>query len=266
MERTPLHDAIDDWLADGPLSMEELAERAVQAGLVPAVGDDELVGPADEVEAQLEWTDDFWIACPDDEHDLVVSVRTLVDTGMTFTHRVTAEEIEGGVVDLAPDLSLLDWGSREGLPLDDGSGDVVAEYPEPAVSQLSGPEGWIEKVRPGDLLAFVRADGVLSVEVVDEVELADGADEIEALGDAADRWIGGGRGEEEVPVVMEAMARDPSLFRRPVPPVGELLTAAGLERRGHEWGWGRRGVADASGAVPGRRHEDPSPVRLRHVL
>jgi hypothetical protein len=27
------------------------------------------------------------------------------------------------------------------------------------------------------------------------------------------------------------------LFRAPVPPVGELLVAAGLERRGHEWGW-----------------------------
>ena len=39
-----------------------------------------------------------------------------------------------------------------------------------------------------------------------------------------------------MPLVIEAMALDPSLFRGPVPPLGELLVAAGLERKGNEWG------------------------------
>src|SRR5690606_6934406 len=67
--------------------------------------------------------------------------------------------------------------------------------------------------------------------------LGDGLAEMEALSEAASGWIGDGRGSEELPVVMGAMARNPRLFRSPVPPVGELLSAIGLERRGIEWGW-----------------------------
>jgi hypothetical protein len=218
------------------MSVEELADRVVREGLA---GLDDVDAVDEAVEELISDSDDYWLASPGDDGDgeVVVLVSTLVDTGMTFTHRVTAAEVHSGDLELAPDLSVVLWNVRRGLPLDDGSGLVVEEFPGRGVSLLTGPVGWLEAVRPGELLAFRRTDGALSVEVVAESEVGDGAREVEALRDAAARWIGAGRGEEEVPVVMEAMALDPTLFRTPVPPVGELLVAAGLERRGHEWGW-----------------------------
>lgn len=237
MERTPLQDAVDGWLSEGPLAVEELARRAVRAGLVPDGADDEGIEPEDHIDALIDRSDGYWTidARPDD--GLVVSVRTFIDTGMTFTHRVTAAELDAEAVDEMPDLSVLLWESRDGLALEDGSGSIGTNYEQMANPRIDGPLGWIEAVHPGDLLVFTRTDGVVSVEVIDEDELGDGLAEMEVLTDAASAWIGDGRGSEEVPVVMEAMARNPSLFRSPVPPVGELLSAIGLERRGIEWGW-----------------------------
>lgn len=235
MERTPLQDAVDGWLSDGPLTVEELAERAVGAGLVPDDLDDGYQ-PSDDVDQLIEGSDAYWSAYSHTDDEVVVLASTFVDTGMTFTHRVTEEDVDAEAVTLAPDLSVVEWNRPDGLPLDDGTGMVRADFTSLSEPRLAGPPGWIEAIRPGDLLAVTRVDGVLSVEVIDADELGDGTAEIEALRDAAHGWIGEGRGEEELPVVMEAMAREPKLFRRPVPPVGELLVAAGLERRGHEWG------------------------------
>lgn len=92
-------------------------------------------------------------------------------------------------------------------------------------------------MKPGDLLAFTRTNGVLSVDIIDDGSLGDCKAEMDALAEAAPSWIGDGRGSEELPVVMEALARNPLLFRSPVPPVGELLETIGLGRRGHQWGW-----------------------------
>lgn len=200
------------------------------------VGDDGL-GPVDRIDDLLSRLDSYWTARANTDDEVIVLASTFVDTGMTFTHRVTEEELEREAVDEMPDLSVLLWQRRNGLPLDDGSGVVDVDYTDMGKPRLAGPEDWIEAVRPGDLLVFTRTDGVLSVEVLAEHGLGDGAAEIAALREAARGWIGDAKGEEEVPVVMEAMARNPSLFRAPVPPVGELLVAAGLERRGIEWGW-----------------------------
>lgn len=157
---------------------------------------------------------------------------------MTFTHRVTTAELDAEALDEMPDLSVVLWNSgRDGLPLDDGSGSIRTTYEEMSNPRIAGPLGWIEAVRPGDIGVFTRTDRVVSVEVIDEDELGDGLTEMEALTAAASGWIGDGRGSEELPVVMEAMARNPALFRRPVSPLGELLSAIGLERRGIEWGW-----------------------------
>ena len=228
---------MNGWLADGPLPVEELAERAARAGLASAEPDADGFDALDDIVDLLERSDDYWTAHTDTDREVVVLVSTILETGMTFTHRLTEEEVDREAVDLMPDLSVIDWNSRKGLPLDDGSGNVGAEYLEDGPTMLTGPPGWMEACRPGDLLAFTRSDGILTVRVVAADDLGDGAAEIDALRDAAEGWIGDGRGEEEVPILMEAMARDLRLFRRPVPPVGELLVAAGLERRGHEWGW-----------------------------
>ncbi|QGG94338.1 YecA family protein [Actinomarinicola tropica] len=231
-----LSDAIDGWLAERPMTLRELAERAVATGLLVDELDDEGFGPVDEVEDVISRSDAYWTRGDESSDGEVVLTRTFLETGMTLTHRVTEEEAVAGAVAEMPDLSVVLFDRRDGLLLDDASGRVVADDSDPRSPSIVGPEGWIERVQPGDLLAFTRTDGVLSVEVVDEAELGDGAAEIDALRGAAANWIGAGRGEEETPVVMEAMARDASLFRRPVPPLGELLDAAGYERRGHEWG------------------------------
>ncbi|MCC5951905.1 MAG: SEC-C domain-containing protein [Acidimicrobiia bacterium] len=237
MDETVLREAIDEWLAAEPLSIGELAVRAVQAGLISPDVDDDGVGPEDQIEWLLDHTDAYWSTRSDTDHKVFVVARSFTDSGMTFIHRVTAAELAAGAVDEMPDLSIVLWNCRGGLPLDDGSGTVDTDYSELAAPKLAGPLDWLEAVQPGDLLAFTRTDGVLSVEIVDEAELGDGEPEMVALADAAPLWIGDGGGSEEVPVVMEALARDPQLFRSPVPPVGELLEAIGLECRGHEWGW-----------------------------
>lgn len=50
MERTPLQDAVDGWLAERPLEVKDLAERAVAAGLVAPETDEEGIGPEDHIE------------------------------------------------------------------------------------------------------------------------------------------------------------------------------------------------------------------------
>lgn len=233
-----MKDAIDGWLAEEPLSVEELARRAVEGGLASDESDDDGMSPEDHVGAILERSDGYWTFDGPADERVVVSTATFIDTGMTFTHRVTAAELEAEACDEIPDLSVLLWESvRAGLPLDDGSGSLQVDYLKKGKSRIDGPPDWVEAVQPGDLLAFTRDDGVVSVDVIDAEDLDDGVAEREALTEAASRWIGDGRGIEEVPIVMEAMARNPNLFRRPVAPVGELMKTIGLERRGIEWGW-----------------------------
>ena len=237
MERTLLEDAVQGWLASGPLSVEELATRAVRGGLLSADVDDEGEGPEERIGWLLERSDAYWSSRFDSIDEAVVLTSTFTETGMTFTHRVTAAELESEALEEMPDLSVVLWDCRDGLPLDDGSGPVHVDYSDPTSSRLVGPPGWLEAVGAGELLAFTRRDGVLSVEIVEDDELEDGSAEMEALREAAETWIGDGRGCEELPVVMEALARDSQLFHSAVPPVEEMLTAVGLERRSFEWGW-----------------------------
>lgn len=136
------------WLADRPLPVEELAERAARAGLASAEPDADGFDAVDDIVDLLERSDDYWTAHTDTDREVVVLVSTIVETGMTFTHRLTEEEVDREAVELVPDLSVIDWNSREGLPLDDGSGNVGAEYLEDSATMLTGPPGWIEACRP----------------------------------------------------------------------------------------------------------------------
>lgn len=237
MERKPLDDAIEGWLVERPLSLEELTDRAVTAGFLAPDVDDEGFGPEDHVQWLIEGSDSYWTRRAYTIDEAIVLARSFTESGMTFTHRVTAEEVAAQALDEMPDLSVLLWECRRGLPLDDGGGRVDVDHSEIGRPRLVGPPDWIAAVEPGDLVAFTRTDGVLSFHVLAEEDLGDGTAEVQALLETAPLWIGDGRGSEEVPVVMEALARNPGLFRSPVPPVGDLLEAIGLERRGDEWGW-----------------------------
>ncbi|MGI8662237.1 MAG: SEC-C metal-binding domain-containing protein [Acidimicrobiales bacterium] len=228
MDDEDLKQAVEGWLALRPRTIAELAEEALKAGLVEA---DDPVGAEQVIDDLISATDETWVT----GDDLVVLTASYVDTGMTFTHRITEAELGDEAVVFAPDLTVLEWNARDGLELN-GGGRVRVDYRDLSTpTVLVGPPGWLDGFETGDVVAFSRAEGRLTLSTVDEV--SDGAPEAAALGDAAVRWIGGGQGEEEVPVLMEAMARDGSLFRSPVLPVGELMEAAGLERCGVEWGW-----------------------------
>ncbi len=240
MDEASLKSAVDRWLLeDGPLSIDELARRLVAAGLV--VESDEVDEPMaeDHVGDLLTRSDDYWTTEPDDGDELVVLTSTFVETGMTFTHRVTADDLEHGSIAEVPDLSVLLWNCRDGLPF--GDGEIVTDDSTPSAPRVEGPAGWLASVESGDVIALTRTDGVVSMRVVADGELGDGGAEVAALHSAAQLWVSPGRGMDETALVMEALARHPDMFRRPVPPVSELLEEAGLEGRDREWGWADTG-------------------------
>ncbi|MCB0996808.1 MAG: SEC-C domain-containing protein [Acidimicrobiales bacterium] len=220
--------AILRWLEGGPEPVDRLVARAAAEGLIDAEGNLTL---EDQLLAAVDGSDSVWITAD----RRAVAMSSVLDTGMTLTHRFTEAELVAGQVVAAPDLSVLDWDAPDGLDVA-GGGRVELRFDEPAQpGRLVGPPGWLDGYSAGDLVSFRRDGGVVSIEAVDDV--GDGGAELAALRVAATRFIGNGRGEEEPPVALDAMAADPSLFRSPVRPIGELLAEIGLERRGHEWGW-----------------------------
>ncbi len=84
-------------------------------------------------------------------------------------------------------------------------------------------------------------------------ELGEGEPERRALRAAFDARHVEGMGQEPDDLVLDALCCDPSLFRRPVRPVGELLERAGLEQRDGWFG------------LPGEDWE-PLGVRLLRML
>lgn len=205
--------------ARGPSLSEDIERHLRGAGLM------------DEYEAIDDWDlgDDFWTR----GDGRWVLTDPLLD-GLVLTHRLTAEELAAGEIVHQPDLTIVDFGTFGPLPLADG-GSLATELRgigEPMA--LVGPDGWLDGFEAGQLVALRRSGQEVAVSVVDDI--TDGAPEIEALAATAGRWIREGSGEEETPLVMDALAADPTLFRKPVPPLSELLAAAGFERRGWQWG------------------------------
>lgn len=217
-------------LTDGPLPLPDLVERLDAKGLMSGlrddgIGDDELSSVL--IEELL--GDDVWLT-PDDR---VFSSAPLTD-GMVLTHRLSEEELDTGLVGFEPDLVAVDWAAPHGLELEGleppgGKGRLVDRS-----GSLDGPDGWLAPFRAGDVVAFRRRG--LSVEIFAATELADGQPEVDGLRDTIAGRIRVGEGAEALPFLMDALAADAKAFRRPVPPLGELLERAGLERRGFAFG------------------------------
>ncbi|MEQ8717706.1 MAG: SEC-C metal-binding domain-containing protein [Acidimicrobiales bacterium] len=234
-----VRDAVMSWLEVGPRDAGDLAEQLVDSGLYTPTGDHDadVDGAWDLVDEIVTTSDDTWVR----DDDMVVSITARLAEGVVFTHRLSAEEIASGEVVESPNLAVLEWNAYDELRLRGGgrlrTGPAESTDPDrpwgPTV--VWGPPGWLDGFEPGDLIAFDRVD--IDVDVYPVEALGDGAAEVDALREYATGWVGDGRGSEETPIVMEAIAHDELLFSQPVPPVGELLEAAGLERRGHEWGW-----------------------------
>ncbi|MGZ4729419.1 MAG: SEC-C metal-binding domain-containing protein [Acidimicrobiales bacterium] len=221
-------------LSEGPLPMPMLVDRLRATDAFAAWGpldDDQAAIVLDEV---LITTDESLTT----EDDLVVLLSALID-GSVFTHRVAGDELAHGVLHETPDLVLVNWDDQ--AEVSSPEGELTIEYPlglEDDVhgvdehGSMVGPTGWLAGVAAGDLVALRRRGRRVEVTVVGVDEVADGEAEVEAIRQARTRIEIDGVGTEPIELVLDAVAHDPSLFRSPVAPVGELFERAGLRRAG----------------------------------
>ena len=243
-------------LAAGPLTLNELAFRLRQGGALAhydGLGDDALSELLDEI---LLYTDDTWMS----EGGIVALVTTMFD-GAVLSHRITESELEREVLDATPDLGAIDFDSTVGLELSAG-GTIECCFPFHDESGLDengsfvGPTGWLSSARAGDVICIRREGRTVSVEVIPDP--GRGEAEEAALRAAFDARNSEDVGVEAEELVMDALCHDPTLFRSPVAPIGELLERAGLERRG---GW--FGLSGEDWEPPGVRSRERLQVALR---
>jgi len=222
---------------EGPLSPEQLARRLAAAGLsLPP-------DPGPWLEVLLDDADGLY-HLPDGR---LASLDALLD-GVTVTHRVTAGEAADGVVALEPDLTLLlaaadadasgalalaTGGSVEVTPAGEPESGVGGDHPLADRWVATGPPGWLGGAAPGDVLAFRLADGFLHVSRAD-ADPEGGEAAGKRLAHAFEAAGVDGEPVESSAVVLIARADAPALLDRPLPPVPELLAAAGLEVHG-QW-------------------------------
>jgi len=215
-------------LAEGPLPLDVLVERLDRAGclnVLRADGVDE-EDLAEAVAQELLYTDAVWSSPTD-----VLALSSHLTEGLVLTHRLSPDEISRGQVALTPDLVVLDWGGGDPLELGDGIPLVHepgAHIPGEDNTTLAGPDAWLSGFSPGDVVAFVRTGRSVSVELAGT--LGDDGHEVGLLRIPHDGC------DEADPFILDALTSDPTAFRHPVRPLGELLRAAGLEQRGFSFG------------------------------
>ncbi len=162
--------------------------------------------------------------------DTTVSAEAIV-AGLVLTHRLDAEEIRTGCLDLGFDLAILSWADA---PTIDGQ-DLQPHVHDDDAVYWSGPEGWLGDHQPGDLLAVaIDADQRVVLEAVGGVPTPSPA-LVAATRAAYDAELG----EAGLPVPgRDLLARmrvtDRSVLSEPQAPLTTLCTEGGLERSGNE--------------------------------
>jgi SEC-C motif len=228
-EFEPVMEAALLALANGPLSLSDLTAVLLDIGALAEFEELPHGALMELLDELLLDTDDVWVS----EDEIAALTSTLLD-GAVFTHRLSASELERGVIDATPDLSALDLGVPDGLALP-GAGIMERCYPfngEPHLDDNGSfvfPAGFLKWYAPSELAGLRRVDSTVSLEVI--AEPGPGEAEKTALQAAfKERYIEG-YGTEPDDLVLDALCHDPSLFRSPVLPVGELLESIGLEQR-----------------------------------
>lgn len=237
MPRTTIAGAVAEELArHRAMSAQELGRIVAARGLTRARNPTQAVSRALAANPDFRRLgDDRW----------VVPAELL--KGATLTHRLTASEAESHALALVPDLAPLASLARVGLLAPDGQllsflwdADARDATGLDTDAALEGPDGWLPDA-PGTLL-HVRLTGSLlrvapgpgpkpasrlTVRRLVEVCRA----RLPAQADPG--WV--------VPhvvsleeLVLETLVNEPNLLAQPLPPLGEALTAAGLEVHG---GW-----------------------------
>jgi SEC-C motif len=247
------------WAADllrhlgqgGPLTAGALAERlqTQHPGLTAEQVDRELRALPEVHETAGGW----------------VSLLALANGGV-LSHMLSAEERKAGVLAADGDLDL--WArlaADEGLPL--AGGGVLRtrwalsphELPRGSSSALAGPEGWLEEFEDDAILTLRLRDGALEVRTLPEQQGDEAGEAVAervktvvqacagaALGalrafatavgvDHTDDERPGEHDEQSDPgaalddVLAELLLTQPGVLDDPMPPLGLVLTAAGLE-------------------------------------
>lgn len=179
-----------------------------------------------------------------------LDLATTVD-GAVATTRLSAEEITTALVRVEPELELLLLPDVDAFPLPDGHRAELAlrgagEDPEAdlGVWLASGPPGWLDHLRAGELAAFRLTGGALHVQPAGTPADPDGA--VAALADAFDEHSVDDEPIETRQLLLAVLVDWPHVLREPLPPLTDLLDAAGLEIDGDwvgeqatDWGsWG----------------------------
>jgi hypothetical protein len=220
---TALIAAVDTAVPGPPVPLAEVVEAVTAQGLVPAG-----VEPEGVVMSAVAFTDDLSLAAG----EAFVYRRAYVLDGAVLTHRLTAEELAEGWLAHLPDLvhlaDRLDF--DESAPLAGGAGSLeIVLDPDGELIHLDGPDGWLDAFAAGDVVSlrwFARNE----IELSAAGALSDGAAEVAAI----ERSFAAMTERAATSVVSatallhDVLAAEPSVFRSPAPPLGELLETAGL--------------------------------------
>jgi hypothetical protein len=166
--------------------------------------------------------------------DALVHLPT-VSARSVLTHRINEAELElGALMCVANDLAL--FSHHDDLWLTDGSELDVFSLDDDHLGWGQRESGWLAGFAEGDLLAVrVDTDGVVTIDRIDDADLAGGPD-AEALADRLARACAAEAAELGLPQrILEVMAamvvQAPDTFAEPHLPITELAERAGLDRR-----------------------------------
>lgn len=168
--------------------------------------------------------------------------------GAIVTHRLTASEAESDVLTLMPDLAPLASLARVGLMTSDGQllsflwdADARDATGLDTDVALRGPDGWLPDT-PGTLLHVRLTGSLLRVGPGPDPKAASRLTVRRLIESCRSRlpaqadpsWIVMPHVVSLEEFVLETLVDEPDLLAQPLPPLGEALTAAGLEVHG-EW-------------------------------
>ncbi|MEA3216132.1 MAG: hypothetical protein QOJ19_2288, partial [Acidimicrobiia bacterium] len=220
-------------VADGPLNVEELAERLeassphLAADLVADRGAKDLLAAVSSLTRQ---SDVFW-RIPDGRLAPVLHHLRRA----TFTHRLTADELDRGAIDLCPDLLALAL-PRSVLLVDGTELTVAGQQTDERAAEsgsLFGPDGWLAQHGAGELLAVSYNGEQARLESI-SADFLDGSVG-QAVADALQstfELLPHDRAPEVHRLVVDTIGLHPTSFTTAVAPMTELLAMVGMGVRG----------------------------------
>jgi hypothetical protein len=247
MTSTPIVGAAARLLNEhGPQPVDELAHALGGSGPRPSAGAVETALGGDRRFLRLD--DGRWAFLP-----------SLLE-GAVLVRRLTAADVEAEAVELDPDLAplapLLDG---DGLPL--AAGGTLRRGSDG--DRVTGPAGWLEGATAGTLIGVRLSGGRLEVGTLDEGAIGAQLPARRLVAGATARLAGLEPLFDEPAthvgrLVTELLAELPRLLDAPPGPLGEVLTAGGLEvrgglvgRRGTDWSlWAAGDDGDATASHP----------------